>query len=102
MNKTYPVLLGLAVLAMLVPAHADEICYTTSASTATIPDAASNLGGDIYVDNDFCQTDPVNPCDLSVWIYQESNGIPGQQRGDEVVNDVVDCIDGTVSDTDIQ
>jgi hypothetical protein len=101
MNKMYTVILGLAALAMLVPAHAEEICYTTSPSTATIPDATGAAGGDIYVDNDLCQTDPVNPCVFSIWVYQETNGIAGQQRGDEVVNDVANCTDGTVSDTDI-
>ncbi|GEM_PF-3219213 len=101
MNKMYTVLLGLAALALLTPAHADEICYTTSPSTATVTDVNGALGGDVYVDNDFCQ---LTTCQggFSIWIYQETNGIPGQQRGDEVVNDVANCTDGTVPDTDIE
>ena len=34
------------------------------------------------MDNDLCQPD----CLFSIWLYQESNGIPGLQRGDEVVD----------------
>jgi hypothetical protein len=101
MNKMYHVLLGLAALAILVPAQATAPCYTTSTPTATIPDAANQLGGDLYVNNDLCQTDPVNPCLFSIWIYQETNGLPGEQRGDEVQNDVANCTDGTQADTDI-
>ena len=101
MNKFYTVLLGLAALAMLVPAHAADVCYTTSTPTATVPDSTGALGGDLYVNNDLCQTDPVSPCVYSIWIYQETNGLPGEQRGDEVQNDVADCTDGTTADTDI-
>lgn len=37
-----------------------------------------------YVDNDTCQPG----CGLfSLWVYQESNGHPGLQRGDEVYDD---------------
>lgn len=41
-----------------------------------------------YVDNDLCIGDA---CPISVWIYEESNGRPGLQRGDEVVNDLQGC-----------
>ena len=59
-----------------------------------VPGAA---GGDIYVDNDFCQLDG---CAFSLWIYQETNQIDGLQRGDEVENDVSNCT-GIAADTDI-
>jgi hypothetical protein len=32
-----------------------------------------------YVDHDHCHPD----CIDNVWVYEESNGIPGLQRGDE-------------------
>jgi hypothetical protein len=35
-----------------------------------------------YVDYDQCQ-----PCMWSLYVYEESNGIDGLQRGDEVVDD---------------
>jgi hypothetical protein len=43
---------------------------------------ASN-GGCVYIDNDVCQPE----CLFSVWIYCESNGMEGLQRGDEVRDD---------------
>ncbi len=36
-----------------------------------------------YVDNDLCQPQ----CIFSIWSYEETNGIPGLQRGDEVRDD---------------
>lgn len=85
-----------AVLAIAIPAHADDPCYTTSTPTATIPDATHQAGGDVYVMVDACN--PTVDCFFSFWIYQESNGIPGLQRGDAYRSDVASCNDGTVSD----
>lgn len=39
--------------------------------------------GSFYADNDLCQPE----CMFSLWVYQETNGIDGLQRGDSVVND---------------
>lgn len=57
-------------------AKADD-CGTYSTSAPEI----SLLG--YYEDTDFCQPD----CGPYFWIYEESNGIAGLQRGDEVVDD---------------
>lgn len=35
-----------------------------------------------YVENDFCQMDP-----CTFWIYEETNGVEGLQRDDDVVDD---------------
>jgi hypothetical protein len=75
MNKFFTTLMTLAVVAITGTAFAQDCEMTTS-----IPEAAA---GGFYVDNDLCQ--PV--CLFSIWIYQESNGIEGLQRGDEVVDD---------------
>lgn len=37
----------------------------------------------VYVDIDPCQPE----CGPLIWVYQESNGVPGLQRGDEIVDD---------------
>ena len=92
MKKFYAALV-VAVMFM-IPASAEEVCYTTSNPEATIPGAGPNFGGDLYADNDLCQLD----CGYSFWIYEEFNGIAGLQRGDEVVNDVKDCLGEVDSD----
>ena len=97
MNKMYSAILTLAAFSMLVPAHADDTCLGVPTPEVTIPDVTGELGGDLYVDNDFCQLDG---CDLSIWVYQETNGHAGLQRGDEVENDVANCV-GIEADTDI-
>ena len=53
---------------------------TTSPAVVTAP----TPDGDRYIAWDFCV--PIS-CDLSIWGYQESNGIPGLQRADESVDD---------------
>jgi hypothetical protein len=75
MNKFFTTLLTLAALGIAIPAFAQECELTTSSPEV---DAAG-----FYVDNDACQPD----CGYSIWIYQESNGIAGLQRGDEVHDD---------------
>ena len=50
--------------------------------------------GTFYVDNELCQPD----CLFSVWIYQESNGQEGLQRGDETCTDDDECC-GQEADT---
>lgn len=100
MNKMFTILLALAAFALLVPANADGLCYTTSEAAVTVP--GQSLVGDLYVVNDACQ--PVigdGSCTVSLWIYQESNGIAGLQRGDETHSDVTACTDDTVADTNI-
>jgi hypothetical protein len=48
-----------------------------------------------YVDNDVIQT--AGPL-FSIWVYQESNGLDGLQRGDEVVDNTCGGAAG-ISDT---
>lgn len=87
----------LAVL-LVTPASAHECVMTTSSPEI---DTGDNASGDRYyvdVDKIPCSVsvDPFGlishhpwraistDCGLSVWTYQESNGVPGLQRGDEV------------------
>ena len=65
---------------------------TSSNPEITTPGCGVSDDACFYVDNDLCQ-----PCMFSIWIYQESNGIPGLQRGDEVVDDT--CGGAIQSDT---
>jgi len=80
MNKFFTTLVTLAALTIAMPAGADHcVDFTTSAPEAT----DSSTGTTYYVDNDLCQPE----CIYSIWVYEESNGIDGLQRGDEVVDD---------------
>lgn len=65
-------LLGVFAVASAMATH--DCVPTTSAPEIDV--------AGFYVDNDLCQ-----PCMWSIWVYQESNGIEGLQRGDEVVDD---------------
>lgn len=87
-----------ALLALSVSAAADECQMTTSDPEV---DTGETPAGRYYVDNDDCVQLPERPTDLlpgggyggddgcifSVWIYQESNGVDGLQRIDEVKDD---------------
>jgi hypothetical protein len=82
-----------ATLALAIPVDASH-CTTW---TTTREEANTNpLGVDgirtLYVFNDetWC-------CLFSIWVYEETNGIPGAQRGDEVVDDT--CHGMIASDT---
>jgi hypothetical protein len=70
------------ILALAIPVGADHCAtYTTSApevDTGTLGDDAR-----YYVDTEF----PCPQCHVTLWIYQEANGLDGMQRGDEVVDD---------------
>jgi hypothetical protein len=65
----------------------------TSAPELTLETPA----GTFYVDNDLCQLD--GSCLFSIWIYQETNGQPGLQRGDETCVDESCNCDGMETDT---
>lgn len=79
MNKFFTTLLALAAIAIAVPASLAAGCDPSTSE-------AEVAQGGFYVDNDACQPE----CIYSIWIYQESNGIDGLQRGDEVVDDTCD------------
>ncbi len=70
---------GLGALALVLTFVTPAI---GEACTPTTSEPEFDVAG-FYVDNDVCQPN----CLFSIWIYQESNGIEGLQRGDEVVDD---------------
>lgn len=80
-------------LTLALPATAAP-CYTTSAADVDTGDLAEER---LYVAIDNCI--PVVGCAFSIWVYQETNGIDGLQRRDEVRSDVGACGDGTEPDT---
>lgn len=106
LRRTLP---GIALLLALTlgGAAADETCWTTTPvllDTVTgTPASASGDGDGRY----YLFTDP--PCGPigydcvphypTPWLYEESNGIGGLQRDDEMRSDVADCTDGTRGDT---
>ena len=82
------ILILAAVLAIAVPVEADH-CTTFSTSA---PDHDTTVDADgvprYYVDIDYCHVSQNNnECLFSIWLYEETNGIDGLQRGDEVVDD---------------
>ena len=78
MNKFFTTLLTLAALSLAIPAGAD---HCTEPSTS---DPEVDAGG-YYVDYDCPTVDDL--CGYSIWIYEESNFIPGLQREDTVKDD---------------
>lgn len=76
------VLILSVILALTVSAGADHCTTYSTASPELDLDPSPAPGPRFYWDNDPCQ-----PCMWSTWVYQESNGIDGLQRGDEVQDD---------------
>lgn len=72
-------LAALATLLFLAGSAIAEGCPTTQDPTLTLPTPV----GTYYVQNDACQPE----CLFSIWVYEESNGKEGLQRGDET------CVD---------
>jgi hypothetical protein len=87
MRSIFPCVTLLAMLVLGSAAQATTRCYTTSDPELTLPAVGPGIGG-VYVDNDVCQLDG---CTFSLWIYQESNGIPGLQRDDPIHSDFAGC-----------
>lgn len=71
----------LLLLALVLP-HALATECTPSTSRADV-DAAGLYY--VFDDTDICRETDL--CIYSYWVYEESNGIPGAQRGDEHVDD---------------
>ena len=74
-----PLFAATLALALAMPAGAE---HCTTYETA---DPEVDVAGQYYFDDDcvailLCQVEII----FSFWIYEESNGIPGLQRGDEV------------------
>lgn len=95
--------LALAAAITFGSASAQGECWTTSDAEvdtgAALPAGAP--GPRVYVDAaPYCNPGVGVPqCHLNSWVYQESNGLPGLQRDDEVHSDVDTCTDGTNGDT---
>ena len=73
--------LGLILILPLASASWYEGCEPVT----SIPeiDTGPTPAGHWYVDHDVCQPECPNP----TWVYEESNGIDGLQRNDEMVDD---------------
>jgi hypothetical protein len=93
------VLVASVLLALAVPAGADHCAVYDADPELTTPATGVGLnhflygGGEddpgiYYLDNDPCQPE----CAFSVWVYEETNGIPGLQR-DREYGDGAGCID---------
>lgn len=76
MNKHLTTILTVAALAALLPASLAAKCQPTTSETALTV-------GDYYVAELQCE----DGCLLSLYVYEESNGIDGLQRGDDQVDD---------------
>lgn len=67
-------ILGSVLLILSIPSTLAE-CPSVESPTAEV--------SGVYVELDQCQP----TCLISLWIYQESNGIPGLQRADAIRDD---------------
>lgn len=70
----------LAAATLLVGTGLADHCPNDAEPTLTVVTPE----GTYYVVNDEC---PSDGCLVSVWIYEESNGHPGLQRGDGTIED---------------
>lgn len=76
----------LALVALAFPPALADCTPSTTTPMVTSPTCDPAVGGSVpclYVNNDLCQLD----CIGGFTIYQETNGIPGEQRGDEIADD---------------
>lgn len=77
-------------LALAVPASAEHCIYDADEEIETpatgVSIAAQEVGGEdpgiYYIDTSVCQPQ----CLFDLWIYEETNGWPGLQRGDELAS----------------
>jgi hypothetical protein len=83
MNKFLTILLTVAALSIAIPAVAKPCVLSTSNATP--------LPGGLYIVNDLCQPG----CITSIFVYEESNGVGGLQRGDLRVDDTCGGVAGT-------
>lgn len=77
--KREAALLGAALLLAVMGASADHCAAYVGNPEFVVPTPL----GLFYADNDLCQLE----CMFSLWVYQETNGFDGLQRGDPVVDD---------------
>lgn len=79
-----PLLAFVLVVALAASAGADH-CAGYSTSQPEV-DSTATPAGRHYVDHTFCQMENCGPGG-AFWVYEESNGLPGLQRGDEFHDD---------------
>lgn len=75
-----PVLLLVALSAPAIAQH----CTEPGEQEDAISTCVAGLEPCFYVDDDNCEPECGH---FNVWIYQETNGHPGLQRGDEITDD---------------
>lgn len=75
-------LLALVVLILGRTADAHH-CSTWTTREAEQDLNPTGVGPRYYIDHDDCDS----RCMMSMWVYEESNGVDGLQRGDEVEDD---------------
>lgn len=97
MKTLIPSALMLAALTF-APATVSAACWSTSSPEydTGVATGISLTGGNgrYYADNDVCQAfwgGVGDQCLASTWVYEESNGLPGLQRDDDIVSDVRGC-----------
>lgn len=96
------ILLLFALLALAVPVRAHDCAGWTTSTTndeMIVLEVPDHVLGVRYVVSDLCQdderdagdpNDPYDdrgPCLFAIWLYYETNGIDGLQRGDELRDD---------------
>lgn len=80
----------LALLLLALP-HGAAGCVATASGNAEplltqvvgVPTPAATF----YVVHDLCPLHGGTPCVLSLWVYEETNGLDGLQRGDAMFRD---------------
>src|SRR5688572_27227927 len=101
--RAFPILVPLAIAFLLASPATAFHCETWSTSRPELTIDGSPAGGPTYYVDAVCGivgfvTNHAFGCgDGAIWVYEESNGIPGQQRGDEAADDT--CHGAIVPDT---
>ena len=85
MNRLATTLLLLAALGVAIPAGLAQNCRPSTSDAIPM--------GELYLVNDVCDED----CLVSFYVYEETNGADGLQRGDDIVDDT--CAGMIKSDT---
>ena len=96
-----PGILVVSALIMLSQLASADHCTTYSTSSTNVPEggmivvpiALGIVPNVFYAVNDICQPS----CVFSIWVYEESNGLPGLQRADDIAVDT--CHDMFLPDT---
>lgn len=82
-----PSVLLAAMLSLSTFAAAADCEMTTSSPEFDTDPMGAGVGPRFYVDDDSDRCARTGLCVISIWVYEESNGVDGLQRGDEIVDD---------------